>query len=334
MMMKIKTKQWRRLNCLVGMVIVLLAGPVRADEAEEVFWRSVKKTDALDEYRLYVEQYPRGKYTGEAWRRIGQKEEAEKSALAGRRAEEEARREAERKRAEADELRPGKVFKDCADCPEMVVIPAGSFEMGSNTGDSDEKPVHTVRIGQPFAIGKTEVTQGQWRALMGNNPSSFSNCGDSCPVEKVSWNDAQEYIKKLNAKTGKTYRLPSEAEWEYACRAGGAHTYCGSDNLDSVAWYGNNSGSKTHPVAQKQANAFGLYDMSGNVWEWVEDSYHNGYNGAPMDGSVWAGDGAKRVLRGGSWFVEPQLARAAIRFRDVPAYRSSGFGFRLARMLP
>ncbi len=156
----------------------------------------------------------------------------------------------------------------------------------------------------------------------------------------MSWNDAKEFIQKLNAKTGKQYRLPSEAEWEYACRAGGQNEYCGSDNLDAVAWYGayanpvGNSARTTNPVATKQVNGFGLYDMSGNVWEWTADSYHDSYNGAPNDGSEWSGDGAKRVLRGGSWFYSPQITRAALRISDSPADRSSGFGFRVSRTLP
>ena len=228
--------------------------------------------------------------------------------------------------------KPGKTFQDCRDCPEMVVISAGSFDMGSNIGD--ESPVHHVTFAKPFAIGKTEVTQGQWKEIMGINPSYFTNCGDDCPVEQVSWIDAQEFIQKLNAKTGKQYRLPSEAEWEYVCQAGGKQEYCGSDNVDSVAWHDSNSGDTTHSAASKQANTFGLYDMSGNVWEWVEDSYHENYNGAPVDGSVWQGDGAKRVLRGGSWDDEPQFVRAAIRIKSGPSGRSGSIGFRLARMLP
>lgn len=221
------------------------------------------------------------------------------------------------------EPEPGKVFKDCPECPEMVEIPPGSFDMGSNNG---ERPVRRVTIGKAFAIGKTEVTQGQWQAIMGNNPSHFSgglftsNCGLDCPVEKVSWNDAQEFIQKLNAKTGKQYRLPTEAEWEYACRAGGQQEYCGSDNVGSVAWYNGNSGGTTHPVGRKQPNALGLYDMSGNVWEWVEDCYNS--------------DCAQRVLRGGSWNYGPQRSRAAKRFSYAPANRITDIGFRLARMLP
>lgn len=231
----------------------------------------------------------------------------------------------------------GKVFKDCADCPEMVVIPAGSFDMGSNIGDDNEKPVHHVTIKRAFAMGNTEVTQGLWKAIMGNNPSKFDRCGDNCPVEQVSWDDAQTFIEKLNAKTGKKYRLPSEAEWEYACQAGVQHTYCGSDDPGAVSWYGametpaGNSDKSTNPVAKKQPNAFGLYDMSGNVWEWVEDVYHDSYTGAPTDGSGWQGDSNLHVPRGGSWSY---LQRAGKRGGSESDFRFSTIGFRLARSLP
>lgn len=211
-------------------------------------------------------------------------------------------------------------FRDCPDCPEMVVIPAGSFDMGSYNGGTHEKPVHRVTIGQALAMGKTEVTQGQWRAIMGNNPNYFNDCGNNCPVEQVSWDDAKQFIQKLNAKTGKQYRLPSEAEWEYACRAESQQEYCGSDNVDSVAWYSGNSGGTTHPVALKQPNAYGLYDMSGNVWEWVEDCYD--------------GDCSKRVVRGGSWTAGSQVTRAVRHSGSEHANRSNLCGFRLARMLP
>ncbi len=231
----------------------------------------------------------------------------------------------------------GKTFRDCPDCPEMVEIPAGSFAMGSNTGEPDEKPLHSVTIAKAFAIGKTEVTQAQWRAVMGKNPSYFVDCGDNCPVEQVSWDDTQAFINKLTAKTGKEYRLPTEAEWEYACRAGAEQTYCGSDNADAVSWNGYNSGSfffKTpHPVATKQANAFGLYDMSGNVWEWVEDNYHDNYSGAPTDGSAWM-NGSMHVLRGGSWGQDAKYGRAAVRSKFGSTYRYYSYGFRLARTLP
>ncbi|MDD2913791.1 MAG: formylglycine-generating enzyme family protein [Gallionella sp.] len=227
----------------------------------------------------------------------------------------------------------GKSFRDTAGSIEMAVIPAGSFEMGFN-------PSHRVTIAKPFELGKTEVTQAQWRAVMGNNPGYFKDCGDNCPVEQVSWNDAHEFIRKLNAKSGKQYRLPSESEWEYACRAGGQQEYCGSDDAGSVAWYGayavppGTSGKTTNPVATKQANAFCLHDMSGNVWEWVEDSNHESYNGAPADGSAWLGDGVERMLRGGSWNFEAPFVRAAFRIGARAEFRSSSFGFRVARTLP
>lgn len=231
----------------------------------------------------------------------------------------------------------GKTFKDCPTCGEMVEIPAGSFDMGSNNGEADEKPVHRVTFSKPFAIGKTEVTQEQWYAVMGSDPSYFNGCGDTCPVEQVSWNDAQTFIKKLNAKTGKQYRLPTEAEWEYACRAGSQLEYCGSDNADNVSWNTLNSGgfffNTPHPVATKHANAFGLYDMSGNVWEWIEDNYHENYNGAPADGSAWEG-GSMRVLRGGSWGKDPKFGRAAARSKFASNYRDFSYGLRLARNLP
>ncbi|MDD4930152.1 MAG: formylglycine-generating enzyme family protein [Gallionella sp.] len=234
---------------------------------------------------------------------------------------------------------PGQVFRDCPDCPDMVVMPTGRFDMGSLTG-TDEHPVHRVTIGHHFAIGRTEVTQRQWSTVMGDNPGKFTSCGDDCPVEQVSWNDVQAFIQKLNARTGQHYRLPSEAEWEYACRAGERHKYCGGNDPDTVAWYGfyatpkGNSRQTTYPVATRQANAWGLYDMSGNVREWVEDSYHENYRGAPADGSVWMGTGGERVLRGGSWFYSANLARASVRVSFVPGLRDVDFGFRLALTLP
>lgn len=236
-------------------------------------------------------------------------------------------------------------FRDCADCPEMVVIPPGSFVMGSNSGNANEMPVHSVTISHAFALGKTEITQAQWKALMGSNPSGFSNCGDNCPVENVSWDDVQEFILKLNAKTGKQYRLPSEAEWEYAARAGSTTAFPWGDQASHEhANYGEGECCKglaqgrdqwvnTSPVGSFPANAFGLYDMIGNVWEWTEDSYHNNYVGAPADGSAWQGDGVNRVLRGGSWYFKSQNARTAYRGRNVPTYRYYNFGFRLVRIL-
>lgn len=230
--------------------------------------------------------------------------------------------------------RAGDVFRNCSDCPELVVIPSGSFTMGGNEYDH-EKPEHGVSI-MSFALGKTEVTQGQWRSVMGSNPSHFQDCGDACPVERVSWNDVQDYIKRLNAKTGQRYRLPSEAEWEYAARGGTTtkwHHGDGETALGEYAWYDANSGDKTHAVAQKRANSFGLFDMHGNAWEWVEDCFHDNYSGAPSDGSAWTtgcNGETRRVLRGGSWFFDPAGLRSARRHGAPPGDQSSLAGFRLA----
>lgn len=223
--------------------------------------------------------------------------------------------------------------------PAMVVIPAGEFDMGSNDGEPNEKPEHRVSIGHSFALGRTEVTQKEWRQVMGSDPTSleFKGC-DDCPVENVSWKDAQSYIKKLNELTGKTtYRLPSEAEWEFACRSGNAtEKYCGGNDVGGVAWYRDNSSNSTHPVAQKKANDYGLYDMSGNVLEWVEDRYQDSYTRPPLDGSAWVSDGeqAFRVLRGGAWGTAPRNVGSTGRFAQEQGDRYDHIGFRVARTLP
>jgi len=208
--------------------------------------------------------------------------------------------------------------------PGMVFVAGGTFQMGSNS-ESDEKPIHTVTI-SGFFMDKTEVTQAEYRKVMGKTPSSFSGC-DDCPVEKVSWHDANAYAKKV----GK--RLPTEAEWEYAARGGNkskGYAYSGSNDLDAVAWYNNNSGSKTHPVAQKQPNELGLYDMSGNVWEWCSDWYDEGYySGSPQTDPQGSNSGKSRVLRGGGWDDGDYGCRVAYRVRSNPDLRYYFSGFRL-----
>ncbi len=239
----------------------------------------------------------------------------------------------------AASLQPGQVVQDCDVCPRLVVIPGGRFVMGSPANEpgrfGDEGPQRTVEVGL-FLLGETEVTQGQWKAVMGSNPSHFNDCGDDCPVERVSWNDAQEYVRKLSERTGKRYRLPSEAEWEYAARAGSVTAWSfGNEEgrLGEHGWFNGNSGSKTQRAGSRKANAWGLHDMHGNVLEWVQDVWHDDYAGGPTDGSAWmaGGDQARRVLRGGSWYGAPQGLRSAIRNGYTPASRSNVTGFRIAR---
>jgi len=212
---------------------------------------------------------------------------------------------------------------------EFVAVPGGCFQMGDTFGDrgSDEKP-HQVCVSD-FSIGKYEVTQGHWKAVMGSNPSHFSSCGDNCPVEQVSWDDAQQFIQRLNQQSGSNYRLPTEAEWEYAARSGGkSEIYSGGNNSDVVAWYSDNSGSKTHPVGQKQANGLGIFDMSGNVCEWCCDWYGNYSSGWQLD-PTGPTSGSNRVKRGGGWFSVARSVRSADRSGDEPSNRYDSLGFRL-----
>jgi len=198
-----------------------------------------------------------------------------------------------------------------------------------------------------FYIEKYDVTQGQWQAIMVNNPSYFKNCGENCPVDQVSWNDVQEFISKLNSRTGgNKYRLPTEAEWEYAARSGGkAEKYAGANDVDRVAWYGSNSGGKTHQVGTKEANGLGLYDMSGNVSQWVQDWYGHNYYGGSLrnnprgqsysDAIILSSGlmGVAHVCRGGSWYNLPDKVRASARgaiLSDNPS--SDKLGFRLLRI--
>jgi formylglycine-generating enzyme required for sulfatase activity len=215
----------------------------------------------------------------------------------------------------------------------FVLINPGSFQMGSATGSSAERPVRTVTLTRAFWLQTTEVTQGQWQAVMGSNPSRFSGCGLTCPVENVHWDDVQQFLARLNAQDpGKGYRLPTEAEWEYAARAGTTGDYGGNGVLNDMGWYVDNSGARTHPVGEKRPNAWGLYDLHGNVWEWVEDWYDADYYGRGVDTAPpGPSEGTRRVLRGGTWDSTPLNARSATRDHNTPVARRDNFGFRLAR---
>lgn len=208
----------------------------------------------------------------------------------------------------------------------MVRVDGGSFMMGSNDGDSDEKPAHRETV-KTFYIGRAEVTQALWEAVMGSNPSKFK--GANLPVENVSWDDCKEFIKRLNRLTGKSFRLPTEAEWEYAARGGNrseGYKYSGNNYLDRVGWYDGNSDKKTHPVATKGINELGIYDMSGNVWEWTSDKYSRDYN-SPRNGGT---SGAYRVYRGGSSNNIATSCRSTLRYYDAPGSRNCYLGLRLA----
>ena len=218
---------------------------------------------------------------------------------------------------------------------EFVWVPEGCFQMGSPEDEkgrsSDEGPVHEVCL-DGFWMGKYEVTQTQWQQMMGNNPSNFT--GENLPVENVSWNDVQEFLQTLNKQAGKEmYRLPTEAEWEYAARAGTETTYSfggDTDKLDDYAWYSSNSGSQTHPVGELKPNAWELYDVHGNVWEWCQDWYDKEYySKSPQENPQGLSSGTYRVLRGGSWGNAPNNCRSANRGRNPPDYWSNFFGFRV-----
>ena len=216
---------------------------------------------------------------------------------------------------------------------EMVKVEAGSFNMGATPEMKSpyevEKPVHRVTLTNNYYIGKYEVTQALWQAVMGSNPSYFK--GDDLPVESVSWGDCQDFISKLNAMTGKRFRLPTEAEWEYAARGGKksrGYKYSGSKTLGDVAWYDGNSGSKTHAVGTKQPNELGIYDMAGNVWEWCQD-WKGSYSSSPQANPTGAVGGSYRVIRGGNWRDSARGSRSSCRFGLTPGYHDFSLGLRV-----
>ena len=243
--------------------------------------------------------------------------------------------QAEKKLANTEKLgkkpEPGATWNDPATGMVFVWVPDGMFEMGSEDGDSDEKPVHKVTV-DGFWMGKYEVTQAEWEKVMGNNPSNFR--GSSNPVERVSWHDTQKFIKKVNSKDYGNFRLPTEAEWEYACRAGTSTKYYWDNSEDAAgnyAWYNKNSGGKAQQVGQKKPNKFGLYDMSGNVWEWCQDWYDDDYySNSPQNNPKGPSGGEYRAFRGGSWYSGADGLRSARR-SNTPVFRSSRMGFRLIK---
>ena len=359
-------------------------GRAPSGEAEREFWASVKESKSPSDLEAYLKAYPEGEYarlarfrrdkllglddasyararssgTAESYgeylssypsgRHVGEVHERLKEAKAREReeAERRAREKAQRERAL---LRPGRVFRDCPECPEMVVVQAGSFLMGSPSHEAgrgnDEGPRHRVTIARPFAVGKYEVTFAEWDACVADGGCGGHRPGDEGwgrgrrPVINVSWDDAKAYVRWLNRKTGKQYRLPSEAEWEYAARAGTTTRYNWGDDIGRNRANCNGCGSRwdrkqTGPVGSFRANVFGLHDVHGNVREWVEDCWKGSYEGAPSDGSArTGGDCGSRVLRGGSWIRLPRFLRSASRLRYRAGNRNNISGFRVARTL-
>ena len=239
---------------------------------------------------------------------------------------------------------PGKTFKDCPTCPEMVSISPGQFVMGSAKGDPSERPAHRVTLARPFAIGKFEVTVAQWKECVKagdcKNFPAKADTSDNAPIRDVSWDDAQEYVKWLSGISGQKYRLPTEAEWEYAARGGSTSTYWWGDKViagkANCKDCGNNAWDRNKPadVGTFDANPYGIYDMNGNVWEWVSDCWHKNYKGAPANGSSWEQDNCrKRVIRGGSWRNDKSYVHSASRFKYDAYVRYIQNGFRVARSM-
>ena len=342
-----------------------------ARQADEQAWATAQRTNTIDAYHRYLRSRSNGAYVAVAGRRVAELERA--AAEAARQADEQAWATVQRtntieayrgylrdrpngthaadagRRVTELERQPGRVFRDrradgaeCPECPEMVVIPAGSFTMGSPESeegrDADEGPQHPVRMGQALALGRYEVTFAEWDACVaaggcnGYQPADGGWGRGQRPVINVSWDDAQAYVRWLSQRTGQRYRLPSEAEWEYAARAGTATArYWGDGIAPAQANYGGNG---TVEVGRYAANPFGLQDVLGNVWEWVEDCWNASYRGAPADGLPWTtGECHLRVVRGGSWSFNPRNLRAANRNAHNSGNRNSFLGFRVARTL-
>ena len=317
----------RRRHLHAGQPSAAAANP----EQETVFWQSIMDSTNPTMFEAYMEQFPDGVFRALAEARL-----AELRAPVGNRPA---------AGSDSPAAGAGRVASTPADAPlragetrvfdgmEFVWVPAGEFRMGSTSSEAvdDEQPVTQVRISRAFWLGKHEVTQPEWQGVMGTNPSEFSGCAQ-CPVERVSWNDARGFIARLNEQGGgNRYRLPTEAEWEYAARAGTTGDRYG--NLDAIAWYGENSGFRTHPVGGKAANAWGLHDMLGNVWEWVGDWYGR-YPGGSVTDPRGPGSGSARVFRGGGWNFSASFCRSSLRYAGTPGNRFNLLGFRLLRTVP
>lgn len=349
-----------------------------AEQYELTFWDSIKDSKHIGDYEAYLNAYPKGRFAALARARIERLRAEEKARAAeapraapepkaaterpraaakpppaaktppaerARPAPQQARpapAEAEPPTADTPPSRPVKVSEaqDCPLCPALVMLPAGSFMMGSNASDPSEKPAHRVTIGKPFAIGKTEVTVEQWSACVAAGACqevADASRPKNTPVRDVSWDDAQQYLKWLSQTTGKKYRLPTEAEWEYAARGGTATHYWWGERMRPGNANCKECGDPWNAEAPAAAgsfaaNPYGLHDVNGSVWEWVSDCWHNSYKGAPADGSAWDTPACRdRVIRGGSWREDASYMLSSTRFKYSASVRHSQNGFRVAR---
>lgn len=327
-------------------------------EVEQQTWNAAINANSMAAYELYLKNYPNGRFATVARLRIlptqGSTAQTQQQWVLDPSAP--GTQVLQNLQATvASGIKPnpqkanriGQQIKDCDQCPELVLLPAGKFTMGSPKSEpgrlSTEGPQRVVEM-PGFLMGKTEVTQAQWVALMGSNPSFNKKCGMNCPVDRISWTEAQQYVQKLSALTGEVYSLPSEAQWEYAARAGTTTPFSTGNTLSateanfnaSTSYNGSDIGEfrdKSIAVANFPANPFGLHDMHGNLWEWVQDAWHDDYRGAPNDGSPWLkNDGSQeRVVRGGSWDNSPIFLRSAYRVMANESDKNFFYGLRVTR---
>jgi formylglycine-generating enzyme required for sulfatase activity len=338
-----------------------IAGVVPRNSAEQfelAFWESIKDSTHVSDYEAYLKAYPKGRFVALAQARIARlragmptgaapapvpaapvpkaKEVPAKPALPAPAASPPSAAP-----ARAAPTRGGPDIKDCPACPVLVSLPAGAFTMGNNASDPSEKPAHPVAIGAPFAIGRHEVTVQQWNVCVNARGcpkiAQAANTAANAPMRDISWDDAQQYVKWLSSATGKPYRLPTEAEWEYAARGGTATAYWwgaqmapGKANCKDCGqpW----SADRPANVGTYPANPYGLHDTSGSVWEWVSDCWHNNFKDAPADGRAWDAPNCRvRVIRGGSWREGTAYMVSSTRFKYDASVRQSQNGFRVAR---
>ena len=349
---------------------MLLAGVLPKDSAEQyelTFWESIKDSTHASDYEAYLKAYPTGRFAGLARTRIERLRAAAKSDEP-KKPQEPARpvkkSQPEPKQPSTPANTPKKTppsdveppqpttppammadlseVHDCAGCPVLISLPGGSFIMGSNSGDPSERPAHQVSIGAPFAIGKYEVSVEQWQACVdaGACQATSSHEPKTAPARDLSWDDAQQYVNWLSKTSGQSYRLPTEAEWEYAARAGTTTRYWWGPTMRTGTANCKDCGPPWRPEAPTDigsfaANPFGLYDMNGSIWEWVNDCWHSNFKGAPSDARSWDAPGCRvRVVRGGSWREGADYMTSSTRFKYDASVRHSQNGFRVARDMP